>query len=321
GGVKIIAAGHRVVHGGRDFTGPVLVDAKVIDELETLGVLAPLHQPHNLAAIKTIAAHAPELPQVACFDTSFHRTQPRLAQLFGLPRALTDDGMIRYGFHGLSYEYIASVLPDHLGARAGGRVIVAHLGNGASMCAMRERRSVATSMGFTALHGLIMGRRCGSLDAGVVLHLLQHRGMSVDEVHHLLYRQSGLLGVSGISNSMQVLQESPDPRAQEAVDLFCYRAACELGALVAALEGLDAIVFTAGIGENSAVVRNRICARLAWLGVELDPAANDDDAAVISAENSNVAVLVIPTNEEAIIAAATHALVVRPGAASRTSND
>jgi len=307
-----VAAGHRVVHGGRGFTGPTVVNESVREELERLVPLAPLHQPHNLVAIDAITKVAPELPQIACFDTSFHRTQPRLAQLFGLPREFSDEGMIRYGFHGLSYEYIAGVLPNHLGERAEDRVIVAHLGNGASMCAMRERRSVATSMGFTALHGLMMGRRCGSLDAGVVFHLLQNRGMSITQVQHMLYRESGLLGVSGISNNLQVLQESSDPHAREAIDLFCYRAACEVGSLAVALEGLDAIVFTAGIGENSAEVRKLICARLAWLGVGLDQTANDANETVIGVANSKVDVLVVPTNEETVIAQATRALIAEP---------
>jgi len=314
-----VAAGHRVVHGGREYTGPTIVNEVVRQELERLVPLAPLHQPHNLAAIDAIAKVAPDLLQIACFDTSFHRTQPRLAQLFALPRELSEEGVIRYGFHGLSYEYIADALPEHLGQPADGRVIVAHLGNGASMCAMKDRQSVATSMGFTALHGLMMGRRCGSLDAGVVLHLLQNRGMSIKQVQRMLYQQSGLLGVSGISNNMQVLQESSDPHAREAIDLYCYRAACELGSLIAALEGLDAIVFTAGIGENSAEVRRGICERLAWLGVELDLIANDADETFISAANSKVDVLVVPTNEEAVIAAATRALIARPPVEKRAS--
>jgi len=290
----------------------VVVDEVIREKLERLVTLAPLHQPHNLAAIDAIAKVAPGMPQIACFDTSFHRTRPRLARLFALPRELTDEGIIRYGFHGLSYEYIAAALPEQLGILADGRVIVAHLGNGASMCAMQGRRSVATSMGFTALHGLMMGRRCGSLDAGVVLHLLQNRGMSTAQVRHMLYPESGLLGVSGISNNMQVLQECADPKTREAIDLFCYRAACELGSLVTALEGLDAIVFTAGIGENSAEVRRRICERLAWLGVELDQTANDADETVISAADSKVDVLVVPTNEEAVIAKATRAMIAAP---------
>ena len=308
-GTRLVAVGHRVVHGGRNFTGPVVISTEVVEELEQLASLAPLHQPHNLAAIRAISDWDPGLAQVACFDTSFHRSQPRLAQLFALPRALSEEGVIRYGFHGISYQYIASQLPDYLGARADGRVVVAHLGNGASMCALKQRRSIASSMGFTALDGLMMGQRCGSLDAGVVLYLLQNQGMSVDEVQHLLYHQSGLLGVSGISNNMQVLRESSDPRAREAIDLFCYRAACELGALIIALQGLDSIVFTAGIGENAAVVRQLICDHLTWLGVELDHAANDANASRISSPNSKVDVLVIPTNEERVIAEATHALV------------
>ena len=309
GDTKLAAAGHRVVHGGRSFAGPVVVDAEIMGKLENLASLAPLHQPHNLAAIKAVSNWASGLPQVACFDTSFHRTQPRLAQLFALPRHLSEAGVIRYGFHGLSYEYIAQALPAHLGAPADGRVIVAHLGNGASMCAMKGRRSMATSMGFTALDGLMMGRRCGSLDAGVVLHLLQNEGMSADDIQKMLYRASGLLGVSGISNNMKVLQESAEPHAREAIDLYCYRAACELGSLVSAIEGLDTIVFTAGIGENSSEVRRLICARLSWLGVELDAATNDANATRISNPGSKVQVLVIPTNEEAVIADATRARI------------
>lgn len=304
-----VAAGHRVVHGGREFTGPTIIDAAILRDLERLIPLAPLHQPHNLAAVDAIAKAVPGLPQIACFDTSFHRTQSRLAQLFALPRQLSEEGIIRYGFHGLSYEYIAKVLPDHMGSRSDGRTIVAHLGNGASMCAMKERRSVATSMGFTALDGLMMGRRCGTLDAGVVLHLLQNKGMTANEVQHMLYNESGLLGVSGISNNMQVLLASTDPRAQEAVDLFCYRAACELSSLVTPLEGLDSIIFTAGIGENSPYVRKAICSHLSWLGVELDTVANDGNATVINNENAKIEVLVIPTNEEAIIAADTLGLI------------
>ncbi|WP_419907897.1 acetate/propionate family kinase [Hoeflea sp.] len=299
---RIVAAGHRVVHGGRQFDRPVSIDAGVLDSLEKLVPLAPLHQPHSLAAIRAVADRIPGLPQVACFDTGFHRTQPRLAQLFALPRQLSDEGIIRYGFHGLSYQYIAGVLPEHLGARADGRVIVAHLGNGASMCAMRERKSIATSMGFTALDGLMMGRRSGSIDPGVLIHLQDDKGMDVDAVRRLLYRDSGLFGVSGISNDMRDLESSTDPHAKEAIDLFCYRAALELGSLAAALEGLDAIVFTAGIGEHSQTVRRLICDRLGWLGVDLDAAANDAHASRISTAASKVDVLVIPTDEEAVIA-------------------
>ncbi|MGI9406137.1 MAG: acetate/propionate family kinase [Hyphomicrobiaceae bacterium] len=304
-----VAAGHRVVHGGQEFTGPVLVDDKVRGTLERFVCLAPLHQPHNLAAIDAIAKLAPGMPQVVCFDTSFHRTQPRLAQLFALPRELTDEGIIRYGFHGLSYEYIASVLPMQLGPVGEGRVIVAHLGNGASMCAMKERKGVASSMGFTALDGLVMGRRCGTLDAGVVLHLLKNKGMTPDEVQRMLYQKSGLLGVSGISNNMRDLEASAEANAREAIELFCYRAVREIGALAATLGGLDALVFTAGIGENSALVRKLICQQSAWLGVDLDEGANATSAPCISSKESAVDVHVIPTDEEAVIAAATRDMI------------
>ena len=308
-GMKIAAVGHRVVHGGRLFGGPAIITEEVLVRLQELGSLAPLHQPHNLSAIRAVAAWAPDLLQVACFDTSFHRTLSRLAQLFALPRKLSDDGIIKYGFHGLSYEYIAGVLPKHLGAHASGRVVIAHLGNGASMCAMKNRRSVATTMGFTALDGLMMGRRCGTLDAGVVLHLIQNMQMAPQDVLHILYQEAGLLGVSGISNNMHVLQESNDPNAQEAIDLFCYRAACELCALIVPLEGLDAIVFTAGIGENSSIVRQKICARLGWIGVEIDETANKENATRINAPASNVDVMVIPTDEEAVIARSVQNLI------------
>lgn len=309
-GYKIKAVGHRVVHGGRDFLTPTKLTVSVVEYLKTLIPLAPLHQPHNLAAIEAIFTWAPQLPQVACFDTSFHSTQPRLAQLFALPREYSDKGIIRYGFHGISYQYIVSCLPQYLGAFANGRVIVAHLGNGASMCALKQRQSVATTMGFTALDGLMMGQRCGSLDAGVVIHLLRHYKMSIEDVEHMLYNESGLLGVSGISSNMQVLQQSNDPQAKQAIDLFCYRAARELAALVSTLNGIDAIVFTAGIGENSASIRAQICQHLTWLGVSLDPSKNRQHKSNISQSDSNVKVLVIPTNEEIIIAQATQKLLM-----------
>jgi acetate kinase len=309
-GYKIKAVGHRVVHGGRDFLTPTKLTVSVVEHLKTLIPLAPLHQPHNLAAIEAIFTWAPQLPQVACFDTSFHSTQPRLAQLFALPREYSDKGIIRYGFHGISYQYIVSCLPQYLGAFANGRVIVAHLGNGASMCALKQRQSVATTMGFTALDGLMMGQRCGSLDAGVVIHLLRHYKMSIEDVEHMLYNESGLLGVSGISSNMQVLQQSNDPQAKQAIDLFCYRAARELAALVSTLNGIDAIVFTAGIGENSASIRAQICQHLTWLGVSLDPSKNRQHKNNISQSDSNVKVLVIPTNEEIIIAQATQKLLM-----------
>ncbi len=307
---SVVCVGHRVVHGGRNFTVPILVDDNILQELETLTPLAPLHQPHNLAAIHAVAAWQPSLPQIACFDTSFHSTQDRLAKLFALPRALSDEGIIRYGFHGLSYDYIASVLPQHLGDRATGRVIVAHLGNGASMCAMKDRKSVATTMGFTALDGLMMGRRCGTIDPGVILYLMQSKGMDAAEIETLLYRESGLLGVSGISNNMQVLSNSTEAEAQEAIDLYCHKAAGHLAGLLPAIGGLDAIVFTAGIGENSAAVRASISRRLDWLGVDIDPRANASNEPRISSPSSAVDVLVVPTNEEAIVAKACRQVLV-----------
>ena len=311
--VTIVAAGHRVVHGGARFNDPVSVDDAVMAELDQLVSLAPLHEPHNLATIRAVTKAWDQLPQVACFDTQFHRTQPRLEQMFALPRELTDDGVLRYGFHGLSYEYIASVLPEHAGPRADGRVIVAHLGNGASMCAMNKRRSVASTMGFTALDGLMMGTRSGALDPGVVLHLLQQKGMTPNEVANLLYNKSGLLGVSGISADVRDLEASKNPRATEALDLFAYRAARELGGLVAILGGLDVLVFTAGIGEHSAFMRRRICEHFGWMGVEIDAAANSRGAALISKPASAIDVRVIPTDEELVIARATRRLAVAEG--------
>lgn len=308
-GVRLIAAGHRIVHGGPDHDRPVRISPAIMADLAALIPLAPLHQPHNLASIRAVAEHFPDLPQVACFDTSFHRTQPRLAQIYALPRALTDAGILRYGFHGLSYDYIAGVLPDHLGALAKGRVIVAHLGNGASMCAMRERRSVATSMGFTALDGLMMGRRCGALDPGVVLHLIREKGLTATEVEDMLYNRSGLLGVSGLSNDLRVLEASADPAAAEAIALFAWRAAQELAALATTIGGVDAIVFTAGIGENSAHMRNLICAHLGWMGVVIDDAANAENQVRLSPNEARIVVLVLPTNEELVVAQATQRLV------------
>lgn len=308
----LLAVGHRVVHGGRFYSAPVRVTPEVIGQLETLVSLAPLHQPHNLAALRAVARWRHETPQIACFDTSFHRTQSRLAQLFAIPRALSDEGVMRYGFHGLSYDYIASTLPQHLGDTAEGRVIVAHLGNGASMCAMKNRASVATSMGFTALDGLMMGRRCGALDPGVVLYLMQEKGMDAAAIETLLYEKSGLFGVSGLTNDMHVLETSDAPYSREAVDLFCYRAAATLAGLVPAIGGLDALVFTAGIGENSATVRSRICAQLAWLGITLDLRANETNETVISTKDASVKVLVIPTDEERVVVNACHALLNKP---------
>jgi len=309
GGDSLVAAGHRVVHGGQDFSAPVIVNDPILAKLERFEPLAPNHQPHNLAGIRAVAAARPDLPQVACFDTAFHRTQPRLAQLYAIPRALADEGVIHYGFHGLSYDYIASVLPSIAGDRADGKVIVAHLGHGASLCAMRDRKSVATTMGFTALDGLVMGKRPGRLDPGVVLHLLQDKGMEISAVADLLNGQSGLLGVSGISDDMRDLLASDDARAREAVDLFIYRLVEEIGALIALLGGLDLLVFTAGIGENAPEIRSGVSAKLAWLGLELDPAANKSGQTRISTPASAVEVLVIPTDEEGVIARSTRQLV------------
>lgn len=297
--VKIGAVGHRVVHGGLSYGRAVRIDAGVTADLERLIPLAPLHQPHNLAAVRALAEVAPGLPQVACFDTAFHRTQPRVAQLFALPRVLLDSGVRRYGFHGLSYEYIARRLPDYAPA---GKVVVAHLGSGASLCALCDGRSVESTMGFTAVDGLPMGTRTGALDPGVVLYLLQERGYDASAIEKLLYKESGLLGVSGISNDMRDLLESDDPNAAEAVDLFVYHVGKHVAALASALEGLDALVFTAGIGENAAVVRERICKRAGWLGVRLDPEANRRGGPRISTESSPVSVWVIPTDEELMIA-------------------
>ena len=310
-GGTLRAVGHRVVHGGTDFAAPVRIDDGVLARLDALVPLAPLHQPHNLAAIRALARLAPEAPQIACFDTGFHRSQPALATAFALPRTLTESGVRRYGFHGLSYEYIAHVLPDHAGAAADGRVVVAHLGHGASMCAMRGRRSVATTMGFTALDGLPMGHRCGALDPGVLLYLMRSKGMDYDALSDLLYHRSGLLGVSGISDDMRDLLASGEPAAREAVDLFVYRIIREMGSLAAALGGLDALVFTAGIGEHAAAVREGVCRGAEWLGVALDARANAEDRTTISRPDSRVAVFVIPTDEDLMIA--RHALAVATG--------
>jgi acetate kinase len=295
------AVGHRVAHG-RDHAGPRIIDDEARAALHALIPLAPLHQPHNLAGIAAAERLAPGALQVACFDTSFHRAMPEVARRYALPAALRADGIEAYGFHGLSYEHIASVLPDHLGATADARVIVAHLGSGASMCAMRARTSVATTMGFTPLDGLPMGTRCGDLDPGVVLYLLEARGHSVAEVRDLLYLRSGLLGVSGISDSMQALLASPARAAAEAVELFVYRASGAIGALAAALGGLDALVFTGGIGENSATIRSQIVRQAAWLGAEIDEPAHAAGRAVFSTATSAVALCVLPADEEAVIA-------------------
>jgi acetate kinase len=287
----------------------VLVTSKVFAELESLIPLAPLHQPHNLLAMRVINQRRPELPQVACFDTAFHCAQPQIAQLFALPRAITERGVRRYGFHGLSYEHIATVLPQLDPEAAAGRTVVAHLGNGASMCALRAGKSIATTMGFTAVDGLPMGTRSGSLDPGVILYLLNEVRLDTSSIEKLIYQESGLLGVSEISGDMRTLLESSDPRASLAIDLFVYRIGRELGSLAAALGGLDALVFTGGIGEHAAVVRERVCRGSKWLGVDIDPIANDSGLRRISAESSSVSVWTIPTNEELVIARHTQRLV------------
>lgn len=297
-----VAVGHRMVHGGSKFTEPMLVTSECLQQLKNLIPLAPLHQPHSIVAIEEIAKNAPDLVQFVCFDTSFHRTQSRIERMFAIPRALTEEGVIRYGFHGLSYEYIASVLPEFLGDKADGRVLVAHLGNGTSMCAMKERKSVSSTMGFSTLEGLVMGTRCGLLDAGVILHLIKQKGMSIEEVQHMLYYESGLLGVSGISSDMRDLEQSDHPNAKQAIALFCHRAKEEVGTLSSVMEGLDAIVFTAGIGEHSSLIREKICEPLAWLGVKIDQDANNKGETKISTKDSKVDVYIIPTNEEATIA-------------------
>ena len=300
-GWQIIAVGHRVVHGGDRYSQPTVIDATVLAHLTSFIPLAPLHEPHNVAGIRALQALMPDVPQVACFDTAFHRSQPDVAQVFGLPRALTAEGIKRYGFHGLSYEFIARALPEH-SHRANGRVVVAHLGNGASMAAMVNRKCVATTLGFSTIDGLLMGTRCGNLDPGVVLHLMETKGYSVKDMTRILYKESGLLGVSGISQDMRTLLASEAPEAREAVELFCYRIVRELGSLIAAAGGIDALVFTGGIGEHAAEVRRRVCLQLGWLGLQLDAEANARHANVISAGQSQVDVLVIPTNEEWMMA-------------------
>lgn len=302
---RLIAVGHRVVHGGMDYSKPVLINETVLDKLDSLISLAPLHNPHNIAAIRAVLAQRPDLPQVACFDTAFHRQQDTLAKLFGLPYSYYEQGIQRYGFHGLSYEYIVSALPPELTQQ---RLIVAHLGSGASLCAIDKGRSVATTMSFTALDGLMMGTRAGNIDAGVLLYLLQ-QGFSEKQLEELLYKHSGLLGLSGISNDMRVLLESNKPRAKLAVDYFIYRISREVGSLIAALKGLDAIIFTAGIGENSADIREKVIEQLSWLGIIYNASANYQNAQCITDADSYIQVYVLPTNEELMIAKHTQQLL------------
>jgi acetate kinase len=309
GGARVLGVGHRVVHGGPRYAAPTIVTPQVLKDLKELEPLAPLHQPHNLAAIDAVSGQLAGVPQVACFDTSFHRGQPAVAEVIPLPREICRAGVQRYGFHGLSYEYIASTLPQVAPEIAKGRVIVAHLGSGASLCAMKDGKSIDSSLGFTALDGLCMGTRPGAVDPGVILYLFQTLELSARQVETILYKKSGLLGISGISNDMRDLLKSSEPGARLAVDYFVYRAAKEIGALAAVLGGIDALVFTAGIGENSAEVRSRICHSSAWLGIKLDPDANEQSGPRISQAGSTVSAWVIPTNEELMIARQTWSLL------------
>ena len=309
---RLLGVGHRVVHGGRHFTAPVRINADIVRELNELVPLAPLHQPHNLAAIEAVARAHPAVDQVACFDTAFHRAAPRLQQLFALPRALTEAGIIRYGFHGLSYEYICSALPKHLGATAAGRVVIAHLGNGASLCGVHRGQAVATTMSFTPLDGLMMGTRCGELDPGVIFYLARERGMDLAQIEHMLWHESGLLGVSGASSDMRALMSQANGAADEAIALFCLRINLELGKMAAALGGLDAVVFTGGIGEHAAPIRARIGQDAAWLGIKIDAQKNDRNAALISTEDAATSAWIIPTNEDWVIANHT-ATMLQPG--------
>jgi acetate kinase len=308
--ISPMAVGHRVVHGGPDYDRPVLIDHGVVARLERFVALAPLHQPHNLAPIRSLLANFPALPQVACFDTAFHRTHDAVADYYAIPHQLHAEGVRRYGFHGLSYEYVAKTLPQVAPEIAKGRVIVAHLGSGASMCALKGGRSVESTMGFTALDGLPMGTRPGQIDPGVVLYLLSEKGMSASNAQNFLYRDCGLKGLSGISNDMRELEASEDPKAKLAVDYFVYRVGLNAGMLAAALQGLDAFVFTAGIGENSVRIRARIADQLRWLGVTLDEAENSRHARLISRSDSRIPVYVIPTDEELMIAQHTLSLLV-----------
>jgi acetate kinase len=309
GGKTVAGVGHRVVHGGTQFTAPVLVTTEVVDSLKTLCPLAPLHQPHNLIAIEAIASAAPHVPQVACFDTAFHRSQPSLAQMFALPRELTEAGIRRYGFHGLSYEFVTMRLKAIAPKLAAGRVIIAHLGNGASLCATKGGRSVATTMGFTAVEGLVMGTRCGSIDPGVLIYLMDEKGMDARTLEKLIYKESGLQGVSGISSDMRTLRSSDDPRARQATDLFIYRIVREIGSLAAALGGLDALVFTGGIGQRDARTRSEVVAGCDWLGAELNEDANARHEERIDAASSRLPILVLPTDEERVIARHTAAVL------------
>ena len=309
GDAKVSAIGHRVVHGGTDYAAPVRIDANVLAALAKLTPLAPLHQPHNLAPIDAIATAVPAMPQVACFDTSFHRTQPPLAQHIALPRKYTDAGVRRYGFHGLSYEYVSSRMSEVAPNLADARVIICHLGNGASLCAVESGRSVASTMGFTAVDGLVMGTRCGSIDPGVLIYLMDEHGMDARDIEDLIYKRSGLLGVSGISSDMRTLRSSEEPAAREAISLFVYRVIREIGSLAAALGGVDGLVFTGGIGENDLATRAEVAAGCRWLGAELDEARNAVGTGLISADSSLIPIRVIQTDEERMIARHTSTLL------------
>jgi len=302
GGRSIPAIGHRVVHGGTKFAAPVVISPEVVAELEQLTPLAPLHQPHNLTPIKTIAKAAPHILQVACFDTAFHQSQPDIAQMFAIPRDLTDSGVRRYGFHGLSYEYVSGRMKQLAPSHADKRIIIAHLGNGASLCALHNGKSVATTMGFTAVDGLVMGTRCGSIDPGVLIYLMDNRHMDARALERLVYKESGLLGVSGISSDMRKLLDSEEPAAKEAVDLFVYRIVREIGSLAAALGGLDGLVFTGGIGQRAPVIRRDVVAGCAWLGAELDEGANAEHRERIESASSRLPIWVVSTDEERVIA-------------------
>ncbi|MFL6724127.1 MAG: acetate/propionate family kinase [Sphingomicrobium sp.] len=308
-GSTVKGVGHRVVHGGTNFTGPVEVTAEIIAELEKLSPLAPLHQPHNLGPIKAIAQNRPDVRQVACFDTAFHQSQPHLAQAYALPRELSDSGIRRYGFHGLSYEYVSGRLAEISSDHGGKRIVIAHLGNGASLCAVHEGRSVATTMGFTAVEGLVMGTRCGSIDPGVLIYLMDEHGMDARALESLIYKKSGLLGVSGISSDMRSLRGSDDPKAREAIELFIYRIVREIGSLSAALGGLEGLVFTGGIGQRDLKTRQEVVAGCAWLGADLDEQRNAAGEGLISSDYSKIPIWVLPTDEERVIARHTAALV------------
>ncbi len=307
--VEIVAVGHRIVHGGTQYSAPVRIDATVLGYLETLNPLAPLHQPHSLAVIRAVMQELPRVPQVGCFDTAFHQGHDIVTELFALPYEMYEAGVRRYGFHGLSYEYIASAVREQAPALANKRIVVAHLGNGASLCALDAGRSVDSTMGFSTLDGLPMGTRCGQLDPGVILYLLRERGMNASELEKLFYKQSGLLGISGISADMRDLLASTEPRAQLAIDYLVFHIAREVAALTATLGGFDALIFTAGIGEHAPEIRKRVCARLHWLGITLDEKLNLADSGCITTSSSTASAWVIPTNEELMIARHTQQLL------------